>query len=483
MLKSQIAGSSKMVFVSSDIQPNKFLTSLRQIFVTLFLDQTMKPNLYFITFVAALGGFLFGFDTAVISGTDKFVVPFFNLSDAEWGWTVSSALLGTILGAFIAGFPANALGRKKSLFITGVLYFISALGCAFAPTWAILVISRFVGGVGVGLASVLSPMFIAEMAPANIRGRLVGVSQLNIVIGILIAYFSNRALVDLADNWRYMFGAMMIPSLLFVVLLFFIPESPRWLVSKGKDEEALKTLNSIYSNPEDSATVISDIKGSLVVGEKQVHFTTLFHKPYRFITALAFVFATFNQFTGINVFIYYAPRILEKTGMSIDEALWQTFLAIGVTNLLFTVGAMMAIDKFGRRTLMLIGSVGLIVSLSVMAIGFSQPVFDKTIVLAALVGFIGSFAMSQGAVMWVFLSEIFPNQLRNHGQSLGSFTHWFWNFVIALFFPVAISSLGGTVVFGVFAFLMVLQLICVIKFMPETKGQTLEGLQKELVHF
>lgn len=439
----------------------------------------MKPKLYFITFVAALGGFLFGFDTAVISGTDPFVVPYFKLDDAQWGWTVSSALLGTIIGALFAGFPANALGRKNSLFITGVLYLICSLGCALAPTWPVLVISRFIGGIGVGLASVLSPMFIAEMSPASIRGRLVAVAQLNIVIGILVAYFSNRALISMPDNWRYMFGAMMIPSVLFVILLFLVPESPRWLISKGRDQEGLKTLKSIYSDEKEAVTVVGEIKEAL--HQTQVSFMTVFDKKYRYITTLAFLFATFNQLTGINVFIYYAPRILEKTGMSTEDALWQTFIAIGVTNLLFTVGAMLAIDRFGRKTLMWIGSAGLFVSLAAMSIGFASESFDKTLVLACLVGFIGSFAMSQGAVIWVFLAEIFPNQLRNHGQSLGAFTHWVWNFVISGAFPVVIAAIGGTAVFGFFAAMMLLQLLFVWRMMPETKGKSLESLEKELI--
>jgi len=443
----------------------------------------MKPNLYFITFVAALGGFLFGFDTAVISGTDAYVVPYFKLDDAQWGWTVGSALLGTILGAIIAGFPARALGRKNSLFITGVLYFFSSLGCALAPEWSILILSRFIGGIGVGLASVLSPMFIAEMSPAKIRGRLVGVAQLNIVIGILVAYFSNQALTALPDNWRYMFGAMMIPSILFVVLLFFVPESPRWLVSKGRDDEARKTLESIYNDTSEIDTIIGDIKESLV--EKHASFSALFEPQYRKLTLIAFLFGTFNQWTGINVFIYYAPRIIEKTGMPTQDALWLTFCAVGITNLIFTVGAMMAIDKFGRKVLMYIGSVGLFLSLAGMSYGFSQPTFDKTLVLCCLIGFIGSFAMSQGAVMWVFLAEVFPNQLRNHGQSVGSFTHWFWNFVISSGFPVVIGMIGGTAVFGIFAAFMLGQLIFVWKMMPETKGKSLEALEKELVpiHF
>lgn len=440
----------------------------------------LQSKLYFITFVAALGGFLFGFDTAVISGTDPFVVPHFHLDDAQWGWTVSSALLGTIIGAFIAGFPARALGRKRSLYITAVLYLFSSLGCALAPTWAILVLSRFVGGIGVGLASVLSPMFIAEIAPAKMRGRLVAVSQLNIVLGILVAYFSNRALVPLADNWRYMFGAMMIPSTLFLLLLFFVPESPRWLVGKGRTEDARDVLNSISEDRQEVDTIIGEIQASIAEDSEEA-FSALLSPRYRFMTLLAFLFASFNQFTGINVFIYYAPRILEKTGMSTEEALWQTFIAIGVTNLIATVGAMFAIDHFGRKGLMYIGSVGLVLSLSLMAFGFTTPSFDKTLVLACLIGFIGSFAMSQGAVIWVFLSEIFPNQLRNHGQSLGSFTHWAWNFVISLSFPVAIGMFGGGIVFGFFAIMMVLQLLFVWKIMPETKGKTLEALEAELV--
>lgn len=439
----------------------------------------MKPNLFFITFVAALGGFLFGFDTAVISGTDPFVVPYFKLDNAQWGWTVSSALLGTIIGAIIAGLPARALGRKNSLFITGSLYLVSSLGCALAPQWSVLVISRFIGGIGVGLASVLSPMFIAEMSPAKIRGRLVGVAQLNIVVGILVAYFSNKALIGFDDNWRYMFGAMMIPSLLFIALLFFVPESPRWLVSKGRDDDALKTLQSIYTDPEVPVSIIKDIKETLV--ETQVSFWTLFDKKYRFITMLAFFFGTLNQFTGINVFIYYAPRILEKTGMPTEEALWQTFLAVGVTNLIATVGAMMAIDKFGRKTLMWIGSFGLFFSLASMSIGFASGAFTKLAVLIALIAFIASFAVSQGAVMWVFLAEVFPNQLRNHGQSVGSFTHWFWNFVISGSFPVLVGAVGEPMVFGFFAFMMVLQILFVWKLMPETKGKSLEALEKDLV--
>lgn len=446
----------------------------------------MNSKLYFVTFVAALGGFLFGFDTAVISGTDPFVVPHFHLNDEQWGWTVSSALAGTILGAAIAGIPANKLGRKNSLFITAVLYFVCALGCALAQDWNVLVTARFIGGIGVGLASVLSPMYIAEVSPAAVRGRLVAIAQLNIVVGILVAYFSNRFLVGFpaltglsVDNWRLMFGAQGIPSVIFFALLFMVPESPRWLVSRGRNEEALQVLKSINNDPTQSEGVLEEIKASLQ--EKAGKFKSLFEKKYRYLTLLAFLFATFNQLSGINVFIYYAPRILGKTGMSVEEALWQTFIAIGVTNLIFTILAMIMIDRFGRKTLMIFGSLGLIVSLSLMSFAFFTQSFNKDTTLLYLVAFIGSFAFSQGAVIWVFLSEIFPNQLRDHGQSLGSFTHWFWNFVIANRFPVAIAAFGEGPVFAFFALSMVAQLFFVLFMMPETRGKTLEELEKELV--
>jgi len=438
----------------------------------------LSKKVFFIAFVAALGGFLFGFDTAVISGTDPFVVPYFGLSDTKWGFTVSSALLGTIAGSALAGFPAQSLGRRDSLFITAVLYLLSALGCALAPTWEILVFSRLVGGVGVGLASVLSPMYIAELSPAHLRGRLVALAQLNIVIGIVVAYFSNDALVPLANNWRYMFGAEAVPALLFLILLFFVPRSPRWLAMKGREEEARVVLASIYRDESALEQVLVAIKESL--SEKQASVRLLFDRRYRFVTLLAFLFASFNQLSGINVFIYYAPRILESSGLSTREALWQTFASVGVSNLIFTVLAIFVIDRFGRKTLMYIGSVGLVISLALMSQAFLTRTFNEGTVLLYLICFIGSFAFSQGAVIWVFLSEIFPNHLRNHGQSLGAFTHWAWNFAISFAFPPLMASLGGGIVFGFFAFMMLVQLGFVLKLMPETRGKTLEALSQEL---
>lgn len=447
-------------------------------FVAVF--SLMNGKLLFITFVAALGGFLFGFDTAVISGTDPFVVPYFGLTDNQWGFTVASALLGTIVGSISAGLPADKLGRRNSLFIAAVLYLISALGCALAPTWAILVASRFVGGIGVGLASVLSPMYIAEVSPSRLRGRLVALAQLNIVIGIVVAYFSNDSLISMENNWRYMFGVEAIPATLFFVLLFFVPRSPRWLVSRERIEEAGIVLNSIYSDPDQAQKVLSEIKGSLQSASK-AHFKLLFSAHYRYVTLLVVLFASFNQLTGINVFIYYAPRIFELTGLSAKEAIWQTFLSVGVTNLIFTVLAMFAIDRFGRKMLMYTGTVGLIASLSLMSYAYFSQSFDKYSVMFYLIGFIASFAFSQGAVCWVFMAEVFPNQLRNHGQSLGAFTHWTFNFGISLVFPGLVTTLGGGTVFAFFALMMVLQFFYVWKMMPETRGKSLEALQKDLV--
>ncbi len=439
----------------------------------------MNSRLFFITFVAALGGFLFGFDTAVISGTDPFVVPYFNLSDDQWGVTVSSALLGTIFGSIFAGVPAGKLGRRNSLFVAAVLYLVSALGCALAPTWSLLVASRFLGGIGVGLASVLSPMYIAEVSPAKLRGRLVALAQLNIVIGIVVAYFSNDSLLALENNWRYMLGVESLPAAIFFLLLFFVPASPRWLVSKGRFEDAEDVLKTLYSDQQKALDVLEEIKGSL--DEKPVAFSLLFSGRYRYITLLVFLFASFNQLTGINVFIYYAPRIFELAGLSAREAIWQTFLSVGVTNLLFTVLAMFAIDRFGRKALMYCGSVGLIVALTLMSLAYFSQTFDRYTVMFYLIGFIASFAFSQGAVCWVFMAEVFPNQLRSHGQSLGAFTHWTWNFVISLFFPGLVGRFGGGAVFAFFAVMMIFQFFYVWRMMPETRGKSLEALQKELL--
>ena len=436
----------------------------------------MNRRLLFATVVSALGSFLFGFDTAVISGTTKFISDFFGLTDATLGVTVSIALWGTVLGSIAIGKPGDLFGRRAMLSVCGVLFFVSAIGCAFAESWSVLLISRFVGGVAIGAASVMAPMYIAEISPARLRGRLVAVAQFNIVVGILVAFFSNYLFVDFgADNWRWMFGVMAIPSALFFLLLFFVPESPRWLVKRHRVEQARSVLQNVGAvNLEtELADIIESLKEEIGAGVSR-----LFQRKYRFPIMCAVLLAMFNQLSGINVIMYYAPLIFEKAGASTNSAMLQA-VAVGVTNLVFTIIAMFFIDKFGRKTLLLVGAVGMFFSLA--GAGFHYY-FESSMtgvgIVIFIVGFIAFFAFSQGAVIWVFLAEIFPNKVRAAGQALGSFTHWIMNALIGLVFPVVLSALGGGTVFMFFAVMMIPFFFFVWKMMPETKGKSLEELEK-----
>jgi len=436
----------------------------------------MNRRLLFATVVSALGSFLFGFDTAVISGTTKFISDFFGLTDATLGVTVSIALWGTVLGSIAIGKPGDLFGRRAMLSVCGVLFFVSAIGCAFAESWSVLLISRFVGGVAIGAASVMAPMYIAEISPARLRGRLVAVAQFNIVVGILVAFFSNYLFVDFgADNWRWMFGVMAIPSALFFLLLFFVPESPRWLVKRHRVEQARSVLQSVGAvNLEtELADIIESLKEEIGAGVSR-----LFQRKYRFPIMCAVLLAMFNQLSGINVIMYYAPLIFEKAGASTNSAMLQA-VAVGVTNLVFTIIAMFFIDKFGRKTLLLVGAVGMFFSLA--GAGFHyyfESAMTGVGIVIFIVGFIAFFAFSQGAVIWVFLAEIFPNKVRAAGQALGSFTHWIMNALIGLVFPVVLSALGGGTVFMFFAVMMIPFFFFVWKMMPETKGKSLEELEK-----
>lgn len=435
----------------------------------------MNLRLFFYTLTAALGGMLFGFDTAVISGTTKFIQPYFGLTDAGLGFTVSIALIGTVIGSIIIGRPGDMYGRRAMLMICAVLYFISSVGCAIADSWAMLLIFRFIGGLGVGAASVMAPMYIAEIAPGHLRGRLVAIAQFNIVAGILIAFFSNYLLVDIGEtNWRWMFGVQAFPSVLFLALLFFIPESPRWTVKKNLIAKARDILQKVGSA--DVETELNDIVSSLKE-ESGKENTKLFQKKYSFPISCAIWLAVFNQLSGINVILYYAPMIFEKTGIAADTAMLQA-VAIGVTNMVFTLIAMLFIDKFGRKTLLLIGAAGMFISLGGAAIRFYQNDFSGMGILVYIIGFIASFAFSQGAVIWVFLAEVFPNKVRGQGQALGSFVHWIMNAIIAWIFPVMLSGMGGGAVFMFFAVMMIPFFIFVWKVMPETKGRSLEELEK-----
>ncbi len=439
----------------------------------------MSRKLLFATVVSALGSFLFGFDTAVISGTTKFITGYFHLTDATLGITVSIALWGTVIGAIAVGKPGDILGRKRLLSICGVLYFFSSLGCAFSSGWHTLLISRFAGGLAIGAASVMAPMYIAELAPGRLRGRLVAVAQFNIVLGILVAFFSNYLLLGIGpDSWRWMFGVMAIPSALFFLLLFFVPESPRWLVKKSRVDEARDVLESIGVG--NVGSEMSEIVSSLQEEAGQ-HTTKLLQKKYSFVIMCAMLLAAFNQLSGINVIMYYAPMIFEKAGASTNAAMLEA-VAVGVTNMLFTIAAMFFIDKFGRKTLLLIGAVGMFLSLAGAALHYyDETLFGSTGIVAFIVGFIAFFAFSQGAVIWVFLAEIFPNKVRSKGQALGSFTHWIMNAVIGLLFPIALAGVGGGNVFMFFAVMMIPFFFFVWKVMPETKGKTLEELERIVV--
>lgn len=420
---------------------------------------------------AALGGFLFGFDTAVISGVEQTLQSFWGLNSFQQGLTVSIALIGTVIGSLIAGWPTDTWGRRKTLFAIGILYFVSALGSGLVSDWSLFLFYRFIGGVGVGISSVTAPLYISEIAPPSKRGRLVALFQFNIVFGILIAYLSNYLLNNGGENdWRWMLGIEAIPAFLFIIILFFIPESPRWLVLKqGKVEEARAILSIIDAKEAD--LVLSQIQEATTTLPVSALFTKAFKTP----VTLAVLFAVFNQVSGINAIIYYAPRIFEMAELGTDSALLSS-AGIGLINLIFTLIGLTLIDKYGRKILMQVGSYGLIATLALVAISF----FTGRVGLSVpfyLFGFIAFFAFSQGAVIWVFISEIFPNEVRAHGQALGSFTHWFMAALIAFIFPYFAETFGGGITFSFFALMMILQLLFVWKMMPETKGRSLESIK------
>lgn len=435
----------------------------------------MNKRLLLASVVAALGGLLFGFDTAVISGAEQSIKEVFQLDGFWHGFTNSIALIGTITGALFCGRPSDKYGRRNILIVLAVFYAVSAVGTALAGSWHSFLCYRFLGGLGVGASSVIGPMYISEISPANFRGRMVALFQFNIVFGILVAFFSNYMINKFIalDAWRWMLGVETLPAVLFFGLLFLIPESPRWLVKQKRDEEAKRILESMGNErPEKVLREIEESLQSERLGMKE----KLFSGKYSFPIMLAFLLATFNQFSGINAIMYYAPRIFEMTGLAKDAALLQVVI-IGLTNMIFTVVAMFIIDKFGRKLLMKIGSVGMIVSLGLTASVFYRADFTGYSVLIYLICFIAFFAFSQGAVIWVFLSEVFPNAVRAKGQAFGSLTHWVWAAALTWVFPmVAELNHGGFYAFTFFAIAMVFQLIFVLKVMPETKGKSLEEL-------
>ncbi|MFC5190456.1 sugar porter family MFS transporter [Algoriphagus aquatilis] len=439
-----------------------------------------KNYAFFVSLTAALGGFLFGFDTAVISGAERAIQEVWQLSDWTHGLAIASALYGTVIGALFGGIPADRWGRKKSLLWIGLFYFISALGSGIAWDVTSFTFFRFLGGLGVGASSVVAPMYISEIAPAKNRGLLVALYQFNIVFGIVMAYVSNYLIgtAGLPEDWRWMLGVEAIPALIYSVMIFSIPESPRWLIAKFNDLTKAREILT-KTDPEGVDAAIQ-----LAIEEKKnkkqnAGFGGLFSSRFFSSTMLAILIAFFNQVSGINAIIYFAPRIFEMAGISTESALIST-IGIGLINLVATFFGLYLIDRLGRKKLMYIGSVGYIISLSLMAYNFLGPGIPAFWLPIFVFGFIASHAVGQGSVIWVFISEMFPNELRASGQSLGSFTHWILAAVIANVFPFFANSFGPGYIFSFFCLMMVVQLLWVFFKMPETKGRTLEEIQKDL---
>ena len=445
----------------------------------------MKRSLIISTAVAALGGLLFGFDTAVISGTTGWLESVFSLSSFELGFTVSSALIGTIIGALVTGRPADRYGRRKVLYILAILYFISALGSGLAWNWGSLLIFRFIGGLGVGGSSVVAPMYIAEISPAKFRGRLVAVAQLNIVFGILLAYFSNYfiSVFDLGEmEWRWMFAMEAIPAAMFFSLLFITSPSPRWLVSRGRTDEARLVLEKYGTDTGNIEASLMEIQQSLDLEHHSMK-EPFFTRKYRSPILLAVAIALFNQLSGINAVLYYAPQIFTMAGFEKSSSLLNS-MGVGTVLFIFTIAAMAVIDKIGRKKIMIAGSIGYIISLVTISWAFFTygNDFDHAggvVVLLGLLVFIASHSFGQGTIIWVFISEIFPNRVRARGQSLGSATHWIGAALISWTFPL-IAEVSGAYAFAFYAVCMIGQLIWVLLVMKETKGISLEEIQKRL---
>jgi MFS transporter, SP family, arabinose:H+ symporter len=433
----------------------------------------------FISSIAALGGLLFGFDTAVISGTTPFIKPFFNLNDIWLGWTVSSLLFGCIIGVVSAGKPSDIFGRKKTLMVAALLFVVSAFGSALANRLVVFILFRIFGGLGVGIASMLSPMYISEISPPARRGRLVSFNQLAIVIGILLAFISNALLVDTgANNWRWMLAVMGVPALLFFIFLFFAPESPRWLVQKGFSDKAYFILEKI--NGDVAARLELDtIENSIREEEDSGTFKEVFSPKMRTILFMGIFLCVFSQITGINSIMYYAPVIFQSIGAGASSAVTQTAI-IGGGNLIFTFVAIALIDRLGRKPLLIAGVSGMIISLTSIATAFFLQKTDGYIILFLILMYIASFSASVGAVTWVIVSEIFPNKLRSKAMSISIVSLWMANFLLILVFPLMLSRLGGAAAFLIFDVMCVLLLLYAIFRVPETKGKSLEELEKIL---
>lgn len=438
--------------------------------------------------IAALGGLLFGFDTAVISGTTDALQDVFSLSSGGLGFTVATALIGTITGAAVTGIwkPADVFGRKKILYAIGLLYLVSAVGSALAPDWVSFMVLRFVGGIGVGAAAAVAPIYNAEVSPPRLRGRMVGLFQFNIVLGILLAYLSNYVTLQLAPEataWRWMFGVEALPAFAFVLLLVLVPESPRWLMKVGRSTEAGRVIEAFAPDPDEARRVHTEIAEALATDGTQQR-VPFFARRHRKIILLALAIAAFNQLSGINAVLYYAPSIFSSAGMG-ESASFLSSTGVGLINLVSTMLALVVIDRLGRRRLMLVGSIGYLVTLGLLAGTFFSQGSDfsgaaSLLVVVLVMLFVAAHAFGQGAVIWVFISEIFPTSIRARGQAFGSLVHWAFAAAVSWVFPLLADVVGGGTAFAFFFVCMVGQLVWVLVLMPETKGVPLEKLQRVL---
>jgi MFS transporter, SP family, arabinose:H+ symporter len=433
----------------------------------------MNKHVLFWSITVGLGGMLFGLDVAVISGAELAIQALWKLDSWTHGLAIATALYGTVVGAALGGIPADRFGRKPTLLWIGASFFVSSIGAALASNVEYFMLFRFLGGLGIGASSVVAPIYISEIAPAKHRGKLVISFQLNVVLGILIAYISNYFIQGMENDWRIMLGVVGIPSLLFSILILFTPETPTFLLLKRNDlEGAKKVLALADPNPEETIQRITENQKTQIQGER------LFSKKIITPLVLSFLFSFFNQMSGINAIIYYAPRIYELTGLGKESALLST-AGIGLANLLFTMVGWYFIDRVGRRKLMYIGSFGYIISLGLITLSFYQESY--TMVPLYIFVFIASHAIGQGSVIWVFISEIFPNSVRASGMAWGSLTHWVLAALVANFFPIFTEMFGGTVIFGFFGLMMIGQLAYVTFMMPETKGTSLEEIEKQMI--
>ncbi|NJK94439.1 MAG: sugar porter family MFS transporter [Bacteroidales bacterium] len=439
-----------------------------------------KRYLLLISSVAAIGGLLFGFDTAVISGTTPYIQPYFNLSDIGLGWTVSSLLFGCIIGVLLSGKPNDIFGRRIMLMASAFLFIVSAFGSALSVQLATFIGFRIIGGLAVGAASVVSPMYIAEISPTEKRGQMVSFNQLAIVIGILLAFISNALLVNLGENnWRWMLAVMGIPAILFLGLLFLSPESPRWLIQKVRLKEALIILEKI-NGPSQATLDLEAIQNSILSEKDAGTYAEVFSPKMRPILLVGIFIAVFSQITGINSIMYYAPIIFQKIGNDANSAVIQTAF-VGGTNLVFTFLAILLVDKIGRKPLLIAGSAGMMLSLIGISIAFFLEKYDGYLILIFVLMFCASFSASLGPVSWVLISEIFPNKLRSKAMSVAVMSMWLANFLLILIFPAMLNWLGGASSFLIFSILCFILLLYTYFRIPETKGKSLEVLEGILI--